>query len=189
MSVEFQNIERKNEMNNKIGEKITELRKKAHLTQKQLASALNLSSAAVSKWETGVSIPDIDMIYALADFFHVSMDTLLCYTPNQSRVILFLNNQNCEHQARQALSQKGMIVCGVATTLTELTQMLCSEKNIDYLVAVTLSELSDYVSAKLNELASNYQIQSLTVSSSSEDQVGVLLDIILDGFTGLQTSD
>lgn len=175
-------------MNNKIGEKIIELRKNAHLTQRQLAIALNLSSAAVSKWETGVSIPDIEMIYALADFFHVSMDTLLCYTPNQSRVILFLNNQSCEHQVRQALSQKGMLVCGVATTLTELAQMLCNEKNIHYLVVVTLSELSDYVSEKLSELASNYQIQSLIVNTTSENQVGLLLDIILDGFTGLQTS-
>ena len=41
------------EMN--IGNKIRELRKKKGITQEQLASALSITSQAVSKWETGVS--------------------------------------------------------------------------------------------------------------------------------------
>lgn len=59
-----------------IGEKIKILRKEKKLTQEQLAEYLHVSSQAVSKWETGVSTPDVDMLPKLAVFFHTSMDEL-----------------------------------------------------------------------------------------------------------------
>ena len=61
----------------KIGEKIRTLRKAKKLTQEQLADHLNVSSQAVSKWETGLSSPDIDMLPRLAVIFGVSVDELL----------------------------------------------------------------------------------------------------------------
>lgn len=48
-------------MNIQVGKKIYELRKSKDLTQETLASELGVSIAAVSKWETGNSIPDIVM--------------------------------------------------------------------------------------------------------------------------------
>jgi len=60
-----------------IGEKIRSLRKMKNLTQEQLAEYLMISSQAVSKWETGLSTPDVDMLLKLAVFFHTSVDELL----------------------------------------------------------------------------------------------------------------
>lgn len=60
-----------------IGDKIRALRKRKKLTQEQLAEYLNISSQAVSKWETGLSAPDIDMLPRLAVFFGVTVDELL----------------------------------------------------------------------------------------------------------------
>ena len=60
-----------------IGEKIKTLRREMKLTQEQLAEYLDISSQAVSKWETGLSSPDIDMLPRLAIFFHTSIDNLL----------------------------------------------------------------------------------------------------------------
>lgn len=60
-----------------IGEKIRALRKSKKRTQEQLAEALRVSPQAVSKWETGVSAPDIDMLPRLAAYFGVSTDELL----------------------------------------------------------------------------------------------------------------
>lgn len=59
-----------------IGEKIRVLRKGKKLTQEQLAEYLNVSSQAVSKWETGASCPDVDMLPKLALFFGTGMDEL-----------------------------------------------------------------------------------------------------------------
>ena len=46
----------------RTGQLITELRKEKGLTQKQLADALNVTDKAVSKWERGLSFPDISML-------------------------------------------------------------------------------------------------------------------------------
>ena len=65
------------EMN--IGNKIRELRKKKGITQEQLASALGITSQAVSKWEMSTGYPDIAMLPIIAGYFGVSMDTLFNY--------------------------------------------------------------------------------------------------------------
>ena len=64
-------------MNITLGENIKRLRRDRQLTQEQLAEALEVSFQAVSKWETGTSYPDIQLLPVMADFFDVSVDTLL----------------------------------------------------------------------------------------------------------------
>lgn len=63
----------------KLAENIRALRKQLSLTQEQLAEAMEISTGAVSKWEQGNSVPELDMLIALADFFSVSVDALLGY--------------------------------------------------------------------------------------------------------------
>lgn len=60
-----------------IGEKIKELRKKNDLTQEKLADYLCVSYQAVSKWECGLSSPDLSLIGPLTRLFHISADELL----------------------------------------------------------------------------------------------------------------
>jgi len=67
-----------------IGAKIRTLRKEKKITQEDLAEYLHISSQAVSKWETGASSPDIDMLPKLAIYFGTSLDNLLDF--DQSRL-------------------------------------------------------------------------------------------------------
>ena len=60
-----------------IGDKIKEYRQKNHMTQEQLASCLNVTFQTVSKWETGVSSPDLSLIIPITKIFHISADELL----------------------------------------------------------------------------------------------------------------
>jgi transcriptional regulator with XRE-family HTH domain len=62
-----------------IGRKIAHYRKEKSVTQEQLANALGVSTAAVSKWETGSTYPDITLLPDIAAFFQVSVDLLLDY--------------------------------------------------------------------------------------------------------------
>ena len=66
-------------INMNIGNKIRELRKKKGITQEQLATALGITSQAVSKWEMSTGYPDIAMLPVVAGYFGVSMDTLFNY--------------------------------------------------------------------------------------------------------------
>ena len=60
-----------------LGDKITNLRKKEGWSQEELAHQLGVSRQAVSKWESGGSIPDLDKILRLSQLFGVSTDYLL----------------------------------------------------------------------------------------------------------------
>ena len=60
-----------------LNENIREIRKINNMTQEQLAEVMGVSTASVSKWETGQSAPEISALIALADYFDVSVDTLL----------------------------------------------------------------------------------------------------------------
>ena len=55
----------------RLGQKITELRKKNNLSQEGLAEKMNVSRQAVSKWESNQSIPDIEKIVNLSELFGV----------------------------------------------------------------------------------------------------------------------
>ena len=58
-------------------EKLQELRKSRGLTQEELAEALYVSRAAISKWESGRGYPSIDSLKAIAAYFSVTIDDLL----------------------------------------------------------------------------------------------------------------
>ena len=58
-------------------EKFKNLRKSRNLTQEQIADIFHVSPQAVSRWETGITYPDIELLPALADFFSVTVDDLL----------------------------------------------------------------------------------------------------------------
>lgn len=60
-----------------MGGKIYSLRMAKRMTQEQLAAVLNISPAAVSKWERNQSNPSVEMLWALADFFDCSIDELV----------------------------------------------------------------------------------------------------------------
>ena len=61
----------------KIGSLISQLRKEKHLTQKELAAQLNVTDKAVSKWERGLSYPDVTLLEPLAEVFGLGVEELV----------------------------------------------------------------------------------------------------------------
>lgn len=62
----------------KIGKFIAECRKNNNLTQMQLAEKLNITDRAVSKWETGKSMPDSSIMLELCALLKITVNDLLC---------------------------------------------------------------------------------------------------------------
>ncbi len=60
-----------------IAENLTALRKNARITQAELAEKLNYSDKAVSKWERAEAIPDVTVLYELAELYSVTVDYFL----------------------------------------------------------------------------------------------------------------
>ena len=66
-------------------ENLIQLRKKANLSQEQLADKLGVTRQAISKWESGQNKPEADKILLLSDIFHVTTDQLLKGTENSKK--------------------------------------------------------------------------------------------------------
>lgn len=86
----------------KIGKFIAEQRKKSNLTQMQLAEKLNITDRAVSKWETGKSMPDSSIMLELCDALKITVNDLLC-----GEVVTMDNyNRELENNLLEMIKQK-----------------------------------------------------------------------------------
>ena len=74
--------------NLKIGNKIKAKRRERNLTQEELASMLGVTKAAVSKWENEESYPDIMLLPQIAQLFHMTMDDLFDFSPNDKPLVV-----------------------------------------------------------------------------------------------------
>lgn len=84
-----------------FGALVSQLRKDKGLTQKEVAQQLFISDKAVSKWERGLSVPDIALLIPLADLLDVTVTELL----------------QCKRQEQEALLDEQQVEALVKTTI------------------------------------------------------------------------
>lgn len=86
----------------KIGKFIAQRRKLANLTQMQLAEKLNITDRAISKWETGKSLPDASIMLELCGLLGITVNDLL-----SGEVVIMDNyNENVEKNLLEMVKQK-----------------------------------------------------------------------------------
>lgn len=106
----------------KIGKFIAEKRKEQALTQLQLAEKLGITDRAVSKWETGKSLPDASIMLELCGLLNITVNDLLCgevvsmdnYNEKTEKTLLEMVKQREETDKRLLTLE---IVIGVLSTL------------------------------------------------------------------------
>jgi transcriptional regulator with XRE-family HTH domain len=81
---------------------IADKRKEKGITQEELAAYIGITKASVSKWETGQSYPDITFLPLLASYFNISIDELICYTPQMEQEDI----KNLYHRLAEAFSEE-----------------------------------------------------------------------------------
>lgn len=59
-----------------VSQNLTKLRKEKNMTQAELAKLINYSDKAISRWETGEVVPDLETIYALSEVFGVPVSAI-----------------------------------------------------------------------------------------------------------------
>ena len=97
-----------------LAENIRTFRKERSLTQEQLAEALGVTAGAVYKWEAKLSIPELELIVQMADFFDISVDVLLGYEIKDNRLEATVKrlrelrrSKNCDGLAEAEKALKG----------------------------------------------------------------------------------
>lgn len=168
-----------------IGIRIAALRKKSGLSQQALAEKLGVSPQAVSKWESGKNLPDIDLFRELAWLFHMTIDSIvegdLLFTQKSGQKALPANVEALFPDGeRRKILQSFIPYCsdaelyGIAKEMSEGSLELCvqagitkmdedfrkaEEKKISIPASVlgenTLRETAPYFAKALGEIMGN----------------------------------
>lgn len=109
----------------KIGKFIASCRKEQGMTQAVLAEKLGISDRAVSKWETGKSMPDSGIMLELCELMKINVNELLSgehitmedYNAKSEEVILGLKSENEKYAKRLLRSEAYIVVVGVVASL------------------------------------------------------------------------
>lgn len=91
------------------GQKIAELRKRAQMTQTELGEQLNVTSQAVSKWENGLSEPDLETINKICSLFNVSANEFFGTEPAAAETAASGTGAAADGNAAQAVAEQKVI--------------------------------------------------------------------------------
>ena len=116
-----------------FSDKLRLLRTQANLSQEDLADELHVSRQSVSKWESGISFPEIEKLISISNYFHVSLDALLKaplhdtpITETMDRLVLqFLGSSQSMHDISQQLVT---IMQQILCALDHIMQDICKLK-------------------------------------------------------------
>lgn len=103
----------------KFSEKLRSIRQAADMTQTDLAEKLNVSRQAVSRWEMGSAMPDVDNLIAMSDLFGVTLDDLL-----KNKDEAPIPSEKAEVRYWDCLPKRWWILPGAAVGLRLLTFLM-----------------------------------------------------------------
>lgn len=81
-----------------FGKKILDARKKANLSQEEIAEKLNITRQTVSKWESNETVPNINQVKLLAKIYKISLEELLNYNKIDEEIESIIKKTNTKTQ-------------------------------------------------------------------------------------------
>lgn len=156
----------------KIGKFIASCRKEVGLTQAVLAEKLGISDRAVSKWETGKSMPDSGIMLELCDLLKINVNELLSgekiMTETYNRIAeenLLAMKREVEEKNRQLLKLEvmigapatiaGLVLCGVAAYVDMSNYLRCGLIVFAVMMIVTVA----FIAVGIEQKAGYYECQ------------------------------
>lgn len=133
-----------------IAENIARLRKKAGMTQADLAEKINYTDKAVSKWERGESLPDIIVLKEIADLLGVTVDTLI--SEEGKHIDISSNAEMIKHNRRVITLMSIIGVWAIATAAFAIIWVVTDSHKMQWLAFVIAVPVSLIVWLVLNSL-------------------------------------
>lgn len=130
-----------------FGEKLKELRQRKKISQEQLAEKLYVSRQAVTKWENGTGMPDVENLIAIAALFNESLDNLL----SNEKSILTKHEFLYESKTEYDLDEEKRIDIKIGCAHEVVVQKTEKEKIQIMLASNKLSQIMQDVKVKIRE--------------------------------------
>lgn len=154
-----------------LEEKIIYLRKKKGWSQEQLAEQMGISRQAVSKWESGVSVPDLDKIIKLSSIFQVSTDYLLKNEEEPNMDVSFVKSLREEERMDYSANAHQM-------SLGEVEEYLTVVKNTSKRIALGAS-LCVFSPICLIILGGASEMKNAIITENMAGGLGMIILLIL----------
>ena len=118
-----------------LNEKLIQLRKKKGITQAELAEDMQVSRQAVSKWESGGSIPSIENLRSLSELYSVHVDYLLKEEDEEEESFLqeLTDNPETSTNSKRNVGLKWCIAALMALVLVVLVGIIIANGNKEHL--------------------------------------------------------
>lgn len=124
-----------------VGVFLALLRKEQGLTQEQLGERLGVSNKTISRWETGIYLPPIDILLMMSELFHISINELL----SGKR----LNDQEYKKAAEENLTQAIKASCFTLKERIEFYKKKWLIEHVCILIFIGVCILGTFISAIL----------------------------------------
>jgi len=125
----------------KFEEKLMTLRKKAGMSQEDLADRLGVSRQAISRWELGSTLPDAPNLLKLSDLFGVSIDYLLRDDYESERDLPPVQEMRREMTAKDQKNRRLFLVASIAFMIAAAAFLIAAiERMSIHLVGLVLAD-------------------------------------------------
>ncbi|CCY07351.1 MAG: helix-turn-helix domain-containing protein [Coprobacillus sp.] len=146
-------------LKNILAQNLVKLRKASNMTQSELAEKLSYSDKAVSKWERGESLPDIEILYEISKLYNVTIDELL------SEEVKINHTKKLKTKMRFIISLiSSLLVWLIATIVFVFLVWLNPDKERQWLVFIYAIPVSSIVVLVFNSIWGNKMLNCLIVS-------------------------
>ena len=166
-----------------FGQKLKEIRKNEGLSQEQLAEKIGVSRQAITKWETGKGMPDIENMMILAEIFKTTLDELVSQSMQQSTKKPPVYHSKTSYDIEQ-LTHFDMNI-GTARSLTVLTGE--DEKLHIDLASEEMENIGSLFKVKLDEKRGKLDVDCIKKDSVSRYETADALRVTITlpkGLTG-----
>jgi len=130
-----------------FADKLKDLRKSKNMSQEQLAEKLYVSRQAITKWENGTGLPDIENIVAIGALFNTSLDDLL----SEEKSLLTKHEFLYESRTEYDLDEEKKLDIKVGTAHEVIVERTADEKIQVMLASNKMNFLAQQVKVKIEE--------------------------------------
>lgn len=138
-----------------FAENLKKIRKDKGYTQEILAEKLNVVRQTVSKWEKGLSLPDVDMLSKIANVLEIDVNILLdgqITTTDQSEIVKQLAKINEQLTIKNRRYKKIMKTIAIILLIIVIFGILLVILNIGTFISISNSETTTTVETMIKEV-------------------------------------
>lgn len=140
-------------------DKLKELRKKKNISQYDLAKELNISRSVVAKWETGLTLPNEELVNALVEYFGIKRDELFSNEETENLIVKKNNS---------ITKLKKIVICLTSILLVIILAICISNINFAKPLSKDLNKLGNLDEVKVY-LYDGYADEYYLLDSSHEE--------------------